>query len=457
MGMPSAPASTNWWRRRAPLNPDLKAAALEADAAAAKVEGAGSLPDPKIQLEVENWRRDQPGYAPQLSWWGTSKTLKLSQELPFWGKRDLRREIAEADARKAAVLRAQVESELIAKVKVAYAEYHAAHLTVDLARDLRGRVDTLVRLARARYSQGLGNQGDVTRAEIEKAALDVQIARMAGERRRAQVAINRLLARPLDAPLIEAPAPRNHPAGRRSRLDALTERAPPEEPRSPCPAGRHRGGRQVVALAERGWYPDFEVGVGAMRKDGELDSYQAMVQMNIPLQWGLRRSAIGEAKGMAGAARTRLESRLIEIGDAMAEAWIALKAARDVEAIIREAQLPQAEIGFQSSAKGYELGRIEFVRCADRRAAALDRADLAGRGAVRPAEAAGRHRKADRRRAVRRIGIAALGIGFAAAMGPARLLVGAARRPGSPDGARCRRRGLGRHRRRYTGSRPRGP
>mgnify|MGYP001164652579 CR=1 FL=1 len=53
--------------------------------------------------------------------------------------------------------------------------------------------------------------------------------------------------------------------------------------------------------------------------------------------------------------------RQIGIGDAVAEAWIALKTARDVEVIIRESQLPQAEIGFQSSASGYELGRIDFV------------------------------------------------------------------------------------------------
>ncbi len=343
------------------MNPDLKVAALEADAAAAKVEGAGSLPDPRIKLEVEDWSRNRPGYAPQADFSGASRTLTLSQELPFWGKRGLRREIAMADARKAAILLEQVENELIAKVKVAYAEYHAAHLTIDLARELRGRVDTLVRLARARYSQGLGKQPDVTRAEIEKAALDVEIARMAGQRRRAAVAINRLLARPLQAPLIEAPAPRPLPSADALDLAQLTERAQRANPEVLAQEAAIEGAGKAVALAEKSWYPDFEIGIGAMRKDSELDSYQAMVQMNIPLQWGLRHAEIGEAKGMAGAARSKLESLQIEVGDAMAEAWIALKTARDVEVIIRENQLPQAEIGFQSSAKGYELGRMDFV------------------------------------------------------------------------------------------------
>ncbi len=343
------------------LNPDLKVAALEATAAAAKVEGAGSLPDPKIQLEIENWPVNRPGYAPQANWLGASRTLKLSQELPFWGKRDLRREIAEADARKAAVLRAQVENELVAKIKIAYAEYHAAHLTIDLARDLRARVDTLVRLARTRYAQGLGNQSEVTRAEIEKSRMDTEIARLAGQRRRAAVAINRLLARPLQAPLIEAPAPRPLPSTDALDLAQLTERAQRANPEVLAQEAAIEGAGKAVALAEKSWYPDFEIGIGAMRKDSELDSYQAMVQMNIPLRGGLRRSEIGEAKGLAGAARTRLESLQNDIGDAIAEAWIALRTARDVEVIIRESQLPQAEIGFQSSAKGYELGRTDFV------------------------------------------------------------------------------------------------
>jgi len=343
------------------LNPDLKVAAREAAAAAAKVEGAGSLPDPKIQLEIENWPRNRPGYLPQDDFSGASRTVTLSQELPFWGKRGLRREIAEADARRAAVLRAQVENELVASIKVAYAEYHAAHLTIDLARDLRARVDTLVRLARARYAQGLGIQSEVTRAEIEKAAMDAEIARLNGQRRRAAVAINRLLARPLQAPLVETPAPRPLPPAEALDLAALTDRAQRANPEVLAQEAAIQGAGKAVALAEKSWYPDFEIGIGAMRNNSELDSFRAMVQMNIPLQWGLRHAEIGEAKGLAGAARSKLDSLQIEIGDAVAEAWIALKTARDVEVIIRESQLPQAEIGFQSSARGYELGRIDFV------------------------------------------------------------------------------------------------
>ena len=343
------------------MNPEVQVMALEADAAAAKVEGAGSLMDPKITFLVEGWQRDFPSYAPRSSSGGTDKTIRITQELPFWGKRDLKREIAEAGAKKAAVLKKAVENDLIAKVKVAYAEYHQAHLTVDLAKNLRGRLDTLTKLASARYGQGLGSQQDVTRAGVEKSMLETEIARMQAERRKARVKINRLLNRDLNAPLVEEPHPRPIPPKEALDVAALTDRAQSSNPELLAQEAIIAGADKSVALAEKSWYPDFEVGVGAMRREGRIDNYEAMVTMNVPIQWGLRNSDIGEAKAMSAAARMRRQARQVELGNEVQDSWISLEASRQVETLLRESALPQADIGFQAAAKSYELGRTEFL------------------------------------------------------------------------------------------------
>lgn len=343
------------------MNPEVQVMALEADAAAARVEGAGSLADPKVTFLVEGWQRDFPSYLPRNSSGGTDKTVRITQELPFWGKRDLKREIAEAGAKKAAVLKRAVENDLVAKVKVAYAEYHQAHLTIDLAKNLRGRLDTLTKLAAARYGQALGKQQDVTRAGVEKSMLDTEIARMQAERRKARVKINRLLNRDLTAPLVEEPHPRPIPPTETLEVAALTERAQAANPDLLAQDAVIAGADKSVALAEKGWYPDFEVGVGAMRRDGQWDNYEAMVSMNVPIQWGLRTSEIGEAKAMSAAARQRRKAREIELGNEVEDALISLEASRQVETLLRENALPQAEIGFQAAAKSYELGRTDFL------------------------------------------------------------------------------------------------
>lgn len=343
------------------MNPEVQAMALEADAAAARIEGAGSLADPKVTFLVEGWQRDFPSYVPRSSSGGTDKTIRVTQELPFWGKRDLKREIAEAGAKKAAVLKRAVENDLIAKIKVAYAEYHQAHLTIDLAKNLRGRLDTLTKLAAARYGQGLGRQQDVTRAGVETSMLDTEIARMEAEKRRARVKINRLLNRDLAAPLVEEPHPRPIPPKDALDVAALTARAQASNPDLLAQEAIIAGADKSVALAEKGWYPDFEVGVGAVRRDGRLDDYEAMVTMNVPIQWGLRRSEIGEAKAMSAAARQRRQAREIELGNEVEDAHISLEASRRVEILLRESALPQADIGFQAAAKSYELGRTDFL------------------------------------------------------------------------------------------------
>lgn len=343
------------------MNPDLQVSALEADAAAARVMGSDSLADPKIVTQVMDWPRNRPGFLPSNPLVGTTKKIFLSQELPFWGKRDLRREIAEANARKASLMRLQVESELVAKIKTAYAEYHAAHLTGDVARDLKGRLETVVRIAQARYAQGMGKQQDVTRAEVEKSVLEAEIARTDGERQKTRAKINRLLGRAPDGALVETPAPRLIPPMETLSLPALMERAQQSNPEIQVQQMAIEGSEKAVALAEKSWYPDFEVSLGAVRSQGDWSGYEAMVSANIPLRGSLRESEIGESKAMAAAGRSRKEALAQDAATAVAQSWIDLKTARRLESLLRESQIPQAEIGFKAAVRGYELGRSEFL------------------------------------------------------------------------------------------------
>jgi outer membrane protein TolC len=343
------------------MNPELQVAALEAEAAAAKVEGAGSFADPKFQVVVMDWLRNRPGFLPSNPASGTTKKLYVTQELPFWGKRDLKREIAEANANKAAMLRRLVETELIAKIKVAYAEYHSAHLTMDMARDLSARIGTLARVAGARYGQAIGRQQDVTRAEVERSMLEAEIARMEGERTKARTRINRLLGRDLQAPLVEAPAARPVPPMEALDPAALEARLREANPEILVQLAAIDGSDKALSLAEKSWYPDFDVGVGAVKSQGDWQGYEAMVTVNLPLQWGLRNADIGEAKAMSAAARVKRDALARDAAASLADSLVGLQTARRIETLLKENQLPQAEIGFQAAAKSYELGRGEFL------------------------------------------------------------------------------------------------
>ncbi len=339
-------------------SPEIQAAALDADAARARVEGAASLMDPMVRLSVENWGRSEPGYLPQGSTEGTMKKLIVSQQLPFWGKREMKRGIADAEARQAAFTAEQTANDLAMRLKVALAELRGAEESLALARKLEARLGAIGAAARVRYAQGEGQQPEVTQVAVERAAITAEIARMEARRAAAEARVNRLLARPQGRRLAEVPDWRRVPDPERHDLAALIDRAQRDNPDLKAERAMQEGANRAADLARRNWYPDVEVGVGAVREMGRVQSYEAMVAFSVPLQWGLRRAEIGSASAAAAAARNRREAGELKVAEAVAAAWADLAAARAVEAVVAETQLPQAELGFESAIRGYQHGRV---------------------------------------------------------------------------------------------------
>ncbi|MDR3435770.1 TolC family protein [Telmatospirillum sp.] len=339
------------------MSPELAAAALESDAAAAKVAGADSLPDPKLQWQAMDIPRDGSNYLPGR----LPKTDKffLQQDFPLWGKRDLKREIAVANSQKAAALRVVAEAELIARVKAAYAQYHQIHQAIDLDQELLPRLSTIAKLAGARYGQGVGKQQEATGAEIERTELVSELVRLDAERRKAKVRLNSLVGRDGNAPIDETPHLRPIPAD--LELGDLTDRADRLNPELRAQNSEIEAADGSVTLAEKSWYPDLGVSVGAVKANGRFDGYEAMLEVNIPIRGGLRDADIGEAKAMSGAVKSKRRAKELEIQSALSDAYWNLEAARKMEKLMLDSSLPQARVGFESAAHAYELGKGEFA------------------------------------------------------------------------------------------------
>ena len=103
-------------------NPEYAAMRYEAEAATQRVYPAGAFPDPLFRMELQNITNAGSDASPSLvpSKVGSTK-YTLVQPIPFWGKRDLKREVAEADAEQAQGRVAATWSELAANVKNASA------------------------------------------------------------------------------------------------------------------------------------------------------------------------------------------------------------------------------------------------------------------------------------------------------------------------------------------------
>ncbi|MBF0180013.1 MAG: TolC family protein [Magnetococcales bacterium] len=345
------------------MNPELAATALEADAAAARVDGADAWPDPKFQVTFDDISKNQAG------WPSRSAVYKytMQQELPGWGKRGAKREIAEAGSREAAALREQRVTEVLMRVKTAYADYHRVHLSMDQTADLIHVLRALVELGRARYAQGMGLQAEATSAEAERGALTAELARLEKERHRIRARMNALVNRPPDAPVVEHPHLRPMPPETELEYGKLLERAMQANPALKTSRAKLEGADGETRLAARNWLPDVELGFGLVdrRDEGTRDGFEAMVSLNLPIQAGWRRAAEREAAARKRAAGEWLSAARVQLESGLREALLSLEEARQVEKTANEVLLPQARIALQSSLKGYEAGSAESVAVLD--------------------------------------------------------------------------------------------
>jgi outer membrane protein TolC len=90
-----------------------------------------------------------------------------------------------------------------------------------------------------------------------------------------------------------------------------------------------------------------------------------MLELNVPLQQGSRRSQERESERMLEAATARREALGHRLNGDLSAAVSNLEAARTTDLITRTRQLPQAELTFRSALAGYETGKVDFATLLD--------------------------------------------------------------------------------------------
>ena len=344
-------------------SPDLRMVRLEAEAAHERIGPAGALPDPLFRMELENITRNGEQNATlSPSRVGDTK-YTLLQPLPFWGKRDLKREVAAAEAEQASGRASDTWAEVAARIKGLYAQYWLTRKALQVTRENIELTRQMERVAQVRYAGGLGAQQDAIRAQVERSTLDSELVGMESEYRQVSAFINAALARPGNAPLVAPEALRPLPA----RLDAgtLNERLLAKNPQLAIETARLGGAEKSRDLAYRNRFPDFAVGVQPMQVGSSIDAWTVMLELNVPLQQGTRRSQEREAERMLDAAAARKEALGHRLSGEMSAALANLEAARMTEEISHNRLLPQAELTFKAALAGYETGKVDFATLLD--------------------------------------------------------------------------------------------
>ncbi len=342
-------------------NPELAAMRYEATAAQQRTEYADALPDPVLRTElmdITNQGTTGPRVLPSQT--GFTRYL-LMQTVPWFGKRGLQRDVAEAQASQANGQVAASWSDLASRIKQTYAMYYNVSASERLAQQTLVLLDNLEQIAQTRYANGLGQQQDVIQVQVEKTMLRSELISLQNEAHHSHARLNSLLSRPVNAQLVEPAQPRTIPPAVQLDEQALLERLRARNPQLQIAEASVLSAEKSRDLAYNNRYPGVTLGVAPNQFGNAVKSWDLMVELNIPLQQSSRRSQEREAEAMLSASSARKEALLNQMQADLSENLSALESARRTELLIATRLLPQADLTYQSALVGYETGKVDFA------------------------------------------------------------------------------------------------
>ena len=340
--------------------PELAQARATANAERERVPQAGALPDPMLQLGVQNdgFTSWQVGKM-ETSWY----SVMASQTFPWPGKRRLRSDVAELAAGRADQSTARVRLSTEANVRRAY-------LTLLLARGRLALLDRLeaisqksITVTRARYEAGSGAQSDVLRAQLELNRIKQRRWGIQTQADTAKQALNRLRGHPPDEPiatvvnLVDLPPPLLQDQAFAIE-DALE--------RSPELAAARLGvaeSERSRSLARKSYLPDVTVSAGVMPRGGDFPPmWLVSVGGTLPIFAGSKQSrAVAESEARAAASTGNVQALEQVLRLRASQRVTALRATLETIRLYRDGLLVQSDATAESTRAQYEVGNVTFA------------------------------------------------------------------------------------------------
>ncbi|MCP9468640.1 MAG: TolC family protein [Nitrospira sp.] len=336
-------------------NPELVAARQQWEAATKRVLQARSLDDPTVSVHWWNFPQSfNLGRADNI-------IIGLSQKFPFPGKLALREEIASRSAEIAEQAFRAKERDLIARVKGAYYDLFLDHKAIQVHHEQIDLLKQFVEIAIAKFRAGKGSQVDVLKAQVELSTLHQELPILEQRRDTSQAKLNQLLDRDPRLPLASPQPPRE---GRFDQdLEDLYRVAATARPELKAAELEIQRNERSHALAQRQYYPDFDVTFQRFQNFQANDGFGAYLAVNVPFAfWTKPKYDAAAHEAAAGVAAARADRHTLEnmtrfqIRDLLAK----VRANWEVAVLYKTTVIPQAEQNVAAARAGYRAGRSGF-------------------------------------------------------------------------------------------------
>lgn len=344
-------------------NPDIRATRERIQGAMAGIDRAAALPDPMVSVGYEKGDAWLPGGGAD-----TGPQIVVSQELPYSGKRGLRREWSARAAELAKHDSGAISLGVTYAMRKAVADLLLARENIDIIQDQRRATADIEELTRTRYAAGLAEQLDVLRAQAEVARFDQMRTHEEGLVTSAIAEINRLRAQP-EGTEVELGMRLRDLAGRSLQvppLEPLLSRAHGDTPEVRAATTMVERDLLAVRIAKRNLKPDFVVSSSWAFRGSLPDRWMVNLGVVLPAySKGKQQLAILEAEAELRASQATEEAMALRARAAVERAYADYRAAVLEAGTIEREVLVIDALAVESALAGFRSGQTPFISVLD--------------------------------------------------------------------------------------------
>lgn len=354
-------------------NPELKSSRAKWQMFVNKAKQASSLEDPMFMFKLQNIVAREPfsfgGSDPQ-----TAKVIGISQQIPFWGKRAIKQEIANHEAESYKWFIEERKLELAKMLKETYYQIWAVDKFLGIVDKNLGILSDFITIAESKYSVGQGVQQDIYKAALEKSKmLDMQIT-LKQQRKSLEANMNYLLYRH-GTTVTGAIADFTLPPLLQS-YEQLQNMAYQKRPQLKSLSSVVNKGHASHLLAQKEFYPDFNISFEymfrekvdtEMIKDPGYNMFTLGVTFNLPFQKERRQAMLEESISETSMAFEELNALKNTISYNIVHAMAQLERRRRIVELYKGGIIPQAEQSLESAVIGYRVNKVDFLTLLDAR------------------------------------------------------------------------------------------
>ncbi len=346
-------------------NPGLAALQARAEALAAVPSQQGSLPDPRLLLNMMNLPLDSFDLHQEPM---TQLQIGFSQMLPFPGKLALRETAAEHDSTAARWQVDEMRLKLVRDVKTVWWNLYFMDRALEIVSRNKQLLRQFVDVAQTKYKVGMGLQQDVLLAQLEVSKLHDKAIGLRGLRRNLEAQLNALMDQATHQSL-QLPQRVTETLMAISDEQGLVSLATENRPILAARQSTIDAARARLELAKKDYSPDFRLGAtygyrGGINLDGSdrADFLSVMLSMNLPLYAGARQDkAVDQRNSQLLQKQYQLDDARGRVAAEVSQALADYQRSHKQIRLFKQGIIPQAGQTVASMLAAYQVNKVDFL------------------------------------------------------------------------------------------------